>query len=115
MFHMPQAFGTLDTVATFSRIENVYWAMKETVEENFPEATFIGHFSHWYDWGCMLYARFIFEQAPEDPAEAAALYNRVWDLAIRAAIPPRTPRKPSACTIRSGTAASVRRWPTAAC
>ena len=86
MFHMPQAFGTLDTVATFSKIENVYWAMKHVVEENFPEATFIGHFSHWYDWGCMLYARFIFEKAPDDPAEAAALYNRVWDLAIRAAI-----------------------------
>ena len=67
MFHMPQAFGTLDTVATFSKIENVYWAMKNVVEENFPEASFIGHFSHWYDWGCMLYARFIFEQAPEDP------------------------------------------------
>ena len=86
MFHMPQAFGTLDTVATFSKIENVYWAMKHVVEENFPEASFIGHFSHWYDWGCMLYARFIFEKAPDDPAEAAALYNRVWDLAIRAAI-----------------------------
>ena len=86
MFHMPQAFGTLDTVATFSKIENVYWGMKKTVEENFPEASFIGHFSHWYDWGCMLYARFIFDKAPEDPAEATALYNRVWDLAIRAAI-----------------------------
>ena len=86
MFHMPQAFGTLDTVATFSNIEKVYWAMKNTVNANFPEAKFIGHFSHWYDWGCMLYARFIFEDFPRDPHEAAALYNRVWDLAIRAAI-----------------------------
>ena len=86
MFHMPQAFGTLDTVATFSDIKNVYRAMKKVVNENFPEARFIGHFSHWYEWGCMLYARFIFEQAPADPREAADLYNRVWDLAIRAAI-----------------------------
>ncbi len=86
MFSMPQAFGTLDTVATFSKIENVYWAMKKVVNENFPSARFIGHFSHWYDWGCMLYARFIFDEFPHDPAEAAALYNRVWDLAIRAAI-----------------------------
>ncbi len=86
MFHMPQAFGTLDTVATFSDIKNVYHAMKKVVNENFPEARFIGHFSHWYEWGCMLYARFIFEKAPADPREAAALYNRVWDLAIRAAI-----------------------------
>ena len=86
MFQLPQAFGTLDTVATFSNIEKVYWAMKRTVNENFPDARFIGHFSHWYDWGCMLYARFIFDQFPQDASEAVARYNRVWDLAIRAAI-----------------------------
>ncbi len=86
MFHLPQAFGTLDTVATFSDIENVYAAMKKVVNENFPEARFIGHFSHWYEWGCMLYARFIFPEAPADPHKAAELYNKVWDMAIRAAI-----------------------------
>ena len=86
MFHMPQAFGTLDTVATFANIENVYWAMKKVVTENFPQATFIGHFSHWYEWGCMLYARFIIEDPPSDPAEATALYNKIWDMAIRAAM-----------------------------
>ncbi len=86
MFHLPQAFGTLDTVATFSNIENVYWAMKNTVQENFPEATFIGHFSHWYEWGAMLYARFIVENPPQDPHEATLYYNKIWDMAIRAAI-----------------------------
>jgi len=86
MFHMPQAFGTLDTVATFANIENVYWAMKKVVTENFPQATFIGHFSHWYEWGCMLYARFIIDDPPSDPAEATALYNKIWDMAIRAAM-----------------------------
>ena len=86
MFHIPQAFGTLDTVATFADIKNVYHAMKNTGNKNFPEARFIGHFSQWYAWGCMLYARFIFEKAPEDPREATALYNKVWDMAIRAAI-----------------------------
>jgi len=86
MFHMPQAFGTLDTVADFAHIENVYWAMKNTVNENFPEARFIGHFSHWYEWGCMLYARFIVEEPPHDPEEATLYYNKIWDMAIRAAI-----------------------------
>jgi len=86
MFQLPQAFGTLDTVATFANIENVYWGMKNAVNEQFPEATFIGHFSHWYDWGCMLYARFIIDNPPQDAAEAIALYNRIWDVAIRAAI-----------------------------
>ena len=86
MFHLPQAFGTLDTVATFANIEKVYWAMKNVVRENFPQAAFIGHFSHWYEWGCMLYARFIIEAPPQDPHEALALYNKIWDMAIRAAI-----------------------------
>ena len=88
IFHVPQAYGTLDTVATFANIENVYYAMKKVVNENFPQARFIGHFSHWYEWGCMLYARFIFEEdaVPKDPREAVALYNRVWDMAIKAAI-----------------------------
>ena len=88
MFHIPQAFGTLDTGADFSHIENVYWAMKKAVNKNFPQARFIGHFSHWYEWGCMLYARFIFEgkDVPQDADEAAALYNKVWDVAIREAI-----------------------------
>ncbi len=86
MFQLPQAFGTLDTVATFKNIENVYWAMKNTVNENFPQAQFIGHFSHWYEWGAMLYARFIIDEPPQDPHEAIALYNKIWDMAIRAAI-----------------------------
>ena len=86
MFHLPQAFGTLDTVATFANIEKVYWSMKNVVEKNFPEAVFIGHFSHWYEWGAMLYARFIIDEPPKDPRQAAALYNKIWDQAIRAAI-----------------------------
>jgi len=86
MFHLPQAFGTLDTVATFANIEKVYWAMKNAVQDNFPEAAFIGHYSHWYEWGCMLYARFIVEEPPQDPEQATIYYNRIWDLAIRAAI-----------------------------
>ena len=86
MFHLPQAFGTLDTVATFANIENVYRAMKRVIEEQFPMARYIGHFSHWYEWGCMLYARFIIDQAPDDPHKAAQLYNRVWDACLRAAL-----------------------------
>lgn len=86
MFHLPQAFGTLDTVATFDKIEKVYGAMKQAVNETAPEAAFIGHFSHWYEWGCMLYARFIVESPPWDPDEATLYYNRIWDRAIRAAM-----------------------------
>ncbi len=86
MFRLPQAFGTLDTVATFANIERVYAAMKRVIEEQFPEACYIGHFSHWYEWGCMLYARFIVEQPPRDAQAAVLLYNRIWDTCIRAAM-----------------------------
>lgn len=86
MFRLPQAFGTLDTVATFTNIENVYRAMKCVVEERFPMARYIGHFSHWYEWGCMLYARFIIEHPPEDAHEAVQLYNTIWDQCLRAAM-----------------------------
>lgn len=86
MFRLPQAFGTLDTVATFANIEKVYWAMKQVVETRFPMARYIGHFSHWYEWGCMLYARFIVDHPPQDAHEAAQLYNRIWDECLRAAM-----------------------------
>lgn len=78
MFHLPQAFGTLDTVADFAHIEKVYWAMKKVVNEKFPKARFIGHFSHWYEWGCMLYARFIFEgkDVPQDPPRGGGSLQR---------------------------------------
>jgi len=85
-FALPQAFGTCDTVATYSNIENVYWEMKSVVEKNFPEARFIGHFSHWFYWGCMLYARFIVDSPPSDPHKAIQLYNKIWNMVLRAAM-----------------------------
>ena len=72
----PQMFGTMDTVATFSNIEKIYWAMKHAVEDNFPGVRFIAHCSHWYDWGTMIYDRFIMDEPPEDPEEAIRLHNR---------------------------------------
>ena len=86
IFALPQAYGTLDTVATFSNIEKIYWAMKNAVESEFPGAVLLGHLSHWYDWGAMLYARFLFEDHPDDPHEAVMLYNRVWNTGVRAAL-----------------------------
>ena len=82
----PQMFGTLDTCATYENIENIYRAMKEAVESNFEGVRFISHSSHWYDWGCMNYSRFIIDNPPEDPEEAIRLHNRVWNVGVRAAI-----------------------------
>lgn len=86
MYRLPQLFGTLDTVASYSNIQNVYNAMKDVVEKQYPMARFIGHFSHWFPWGAMLYGRFIIENPPEDPHEAIYLHNRIWNDALRAAM-----------------------------
>jgi len=83
---IPQMFGTMDTVATFKNIEDIYWAMKHAVEDNFPNVRFIAHCSHWYEWGTMIYDRFIMDKPPEDPLEAIRLHNQIWNAGVRAAM-----------------------------
>src|SRR5690606_15047313 len=85
-YRLPQCFGTLDTVATYSKIEGIFNAMRKVVKTNYPQARFIGHFSHWFHWGCMLYARFIIDNPPEDPHEVLYLHNSIWNDALRAAM-----------------------------
>lgn len=82
----PQMYGTMDTIATFSNIEEVYWAMKHAIEDNFKDVRFIAHCSHWYDWGTMIYDRFIMDNPPEDPEEALRLHNQIWNAGVRAAM-----------------------------
>ncbi len=82
----PQMFGTMDTACTFANVEKVYLAMKHAVESSFPGVRFIAHCSHWYDWGTMIYDRFIMDQPPEDPEEAIRLHNRIWNAGVRAAM-----------------------------
>jgi alkyldihydroxyacetonephosphate synthase len=83
---LPWMYGTTETVSTFDKIERIYWAEKQAVEEGFAEwnVQFIGHFSHWFHWGTMLYSRFIIEQPPQDAEEALRLHNRVWNAAMTA-------------------------------
>lgn len=88
MMDIPQMFGTMDTIAPYDKIEKIYWAMKEAIETNFPQAKFIAHFSHWYEWGAMMYDRFIVdgEDVPDDPVEALRLHQEIWSTGIRAAL-----------------------------
>jgi alkyldihydroxyacetonephosphate synthase len=78
----PLVYGTTDTVARFKDIPRIYRARKQAVEETFKAygARYTCHLSHFYDWGSMLYDRFYIEQAPDDPAEALALHDRLWDV-----------------------------------
>ena len=75
----------MDTVATYSNIEKIYWAMKEAVEQ-FEGVRFIAHFSHWYEWGTIMYDRFIMDNPPSDPEEVFQLHNEIWNAGVRAAL-----------------------------
>ncbi len=81
----PLMFGTMDTIVRYRDIDKVYWAMKKATEA-FEGVRFIAHFSHWYEWGCTMYDRFIMEDPPQDPDEAFRLHNRIWNAGVRAAI-----------------------------
>jgi alkyldihydroxyacetonephosphate synthase len=85
---MPWMYGTTETVATYDKIEKIYWAQKKAVEETYADwgITYIGHFSHWFHWGTMVYSRFIVERPPKDATEALRLHNRIWNTAITASL-----------------------------
>ena len=87
-YDIPQAFGTMDTVATYDKMEKVYWGMKNAIENNYDNVRFIAHFSHWYEWGVMCYDRFIIEDehVPRDYHEAIRLYNDIWKTGVSAAL-----------------------------
>ena len=85
---LPWMYGTTETVTTYDNIERTYWAIKNAVEGGFADwdVKFIGHFSHWFHWGVMLYSRFIIEEPPQDAQEALRLHNQVWNAAMQAVI-----------------------------
>jgi alkyldihydroxyacetonephosphate synthase len=86
--HLPAMYGTVETVATFDRIEEIYRAKKAAIEGEFGHlgVGYIAHFSHWFPWGASLYDRFLLREAPADPAEAEALHNRIWDVAVQTSL-----------------------------
>lgn len=85
---LPWMYGTTETITTYDKIENLYWSEKRAVEEGFADwdVQFIGHFSHWFHWGVMLYCRFIIEDPPQDPQVALRLHNRIWNTAMTAVL-----------------------------
>ena len=75
---LPAIWGTIEAVAPYARIYDVYRAVKEAVEAPYAEhgLALKVHFSHWYPWGTMMYGRFI---VPDGGPEAIDLHDRIWD------------------------------------
>jgi alkyldihydroxyacetonephosphate synthase len=84
----PWMFGTMDTLCTFDKVENLYWTKKRTLEQRFAawKLQYIAHLSHWYPWGVMVYDRFIVEEPPASVKDALALHNEVWNVGVRTSI-----------------------------
>lgn len=73
---------TIDIVATYDKLENVYHAMKEAMEAN--DVIVMSHFSHMYQNGGSIYM--IFFSSQPDAETAWTIYKKVWDDGVAACL-----------------------------
>lgn len=86
---LPSIWGTCDVVADFEHIEAVYHATVNAIRASIPEKWNLSlntHFSHWYEWGSMIYARMKVPTGPADLAEAKALHDTIFKAGVEAAM-----------------------------
>lgn len=86
---LPSIWGTLDVVADFEHIEAVYHAATGAIRAACPpewKLSLTTHFSHWYEWGAMIYARMKIPTGPADLAEAKALHDRLFRVGVEASL-----------------------------
>jgi alkyldihydroxyacetonephosphate synthase len=83
---LPSVWGTIDVVATYAKIEGVYEALRAAVKGPFADSDLQlrMHFSHWYQWGTMIYARFVVPDGGGGQ-EAVDLHDRIWAAGLEAA------------------------------
>ena len=75
---LPSIWGTIDVVASYTRHRTPsIRRCKTAVRDRYaPEGLQLRmHFSHWYRWGTMIYARFLI---PDGGADPLALHDRIW-------------------------------------
>jgi alkyldihydroxyacetonephosphate synthase len=81
---LPAMWGTIDAVAPYGRLLGLYDAIRAALapfaEQGLRLRT---HFSHWYDWGAMVYPRFQIDDVSglDDPLR---LYKRIWQAGVEA-------------------------------
>ncbi|HEX6021429.1 MAG TPA: FAD-binding oxidoreductase [Solirubrobacter sp.] len=79
---LPAVWGTLDVVATYANIGAVHRALQTAVRERYAAdgLSLRIHYSHWYRWGTMIYARFLV------PEGDLALHDRIWHDGVTAVL-----------------------------
>jgi alkyldihydroxyacetonephosphate synthase len=86
---LPSIWGTVDVVADFEHIEQVYHATTKAMHAACPPEFNLSlntHFSHWYEWGSMIYARMKVPTGPADLTEAKELHDAIFRAGIEAAL-----------------------------
>lgn len=77
---LPSIWCTMDVVADFAHITGAYHkvtkAMREAVDPKW-NMSLNTHFSHWYEWGSMIYPRFKIPVGPSNYEEALALHDKI--------------------------------------
>ncbi len=76
-------------MADFEHIEAVYHATTKAIRDACPPEYNLSlntHFSHWYEWGSMIYARMKIPTGPERLEDAKALHDKIFKAAIEAAL-----------------------------
>src|SRR4051812_14795850 len=82
---LPSIWGTIDVVARYREILGVHRALQTAVRDRYaPDGLQLRmHFSHWYRWGTMIYARFLI---PEGGPDALRLHDQIWKDGITAVL-----------------------------
>ena len=86
---LPSIWGTIDVVADFEHIEAVYHATTKAIHAACPakwNLSLTTHFSHWYEWGSMIYARAKVPVGPADLREAKKLHDAIFKAGVEAAM-----------------------------
>ena len=81
---LPSMWGTIDAVAPYGTILGVYHAIRAALEPFEANGLKLRtHFSHWYDWGTMVYPRFVIPDVSGE-ADPMALYKDIWRAGVEA-------------------------------
>ena len=86
---LPSIWGTIDVVADFEHIEAVYEETTQAIRAACPAEFNLSlntHFSHWYEWGSMIYARMKVPTGPADLTEAKELHDMIFRAGVEAAM-----------------------------
>ncbi len=86
---LPSIWGTVDVVADFEHIEAVYAETTRAIRAACPAEFNLSlntHFSHWYEWGSMIYARMKVPTGPSDLTEAKELHDTIFRAGVEAAM-----------------------------